>query len=436
MIYQESENVELKQIITDDIKKEIIAFANTKGGDLFVGVADNGEVIGVFDPDSAILQISNMVRDNIKPDITMFINYEILNVNNVYIIRISIQKGAQRPYYLQKKGLRPEGVYVRQGTTSVPASLTMIGQMIKESDGDHFEAMRSLRQDLSLHSLYKEFEKRNIPLAEGQMRTLGIQNEDGLYTNLGLLLSDQCPFTTKVAVFQGKTQEIFNDRQEFQGSILKQLNDIYAYIDKYNKISSSYDQLLRIDQRDYPEIAIREALLNTYIHREYAMRASTLISIYEDRIEFLSVGGLAPTLSVSDIMLGVSLCRNEQLANIFYRLQLIEAYGTGIRKIFTAYKDFPHTPLIEVSEHAFKITLYNRNESHEEKEEVSAYDGNQEEQIKIIKFIKECGHITRKQTQELCHMTQTTAGRLLRRMVEQELLIQAGRGSQTKYYKK
>ena len=104
MTFRESETVELKTIIIDDIKKEIIAFANCEGGKIYIGVQDNGEVIGMDDPDGAALQISNMVRDAIKPDLTMFLHYETLKVEGKSIIAVDIQRGTERPYYIAKKG--------------------------------------------------------------------------------------------------------------------------------------------------------------------------------------------------------------------------------------------------------------------------------------------------------------------------------------------
>ena len=180
MIFQESETVELKSIVVDDMKKEIIAFANCDGGKLYIGVQDDGTVIGVDDPDRAALQVSNMVRDAIKPDLTMFLNYQTLNEEGKQIIVIEVQRGTERPYYIAKKGLRPEGVFVRQGYSSVPATNTAIRRMIKETDGDHFEDMRSLKQDLTFEAARKEFSARNIPFGEPQMKTLGIVTHDGV----------------------------------------------------------------------------------------------------------------------------------------------------------------------------------------------------------------------------------------------------------------
>lgn len=310
MRFQETEVVELKAMVQDDIKKEIIAFTNCNGGTVYIGVADNGDILGVENADECALQISNMVRDAIKPDVTMFIHYETLNCDGREVVAVNVQRGTNRPYYLAKKGLRPEGVYVRQGYSSVPATDTAIRQMIKETDGDSFENMRSIDQALTFEATKKEFEKRNVAFGQPQMQTLKIVSADGIYTNLGLLLSEQCPHTIKAAVFEGTNQNVFKDRREFSGSLMQQMNEVYEYIDFHNQIHATFHKLLRIDTRDYPEVAVREALLNSLVHRDYSFRASTLISIYNDRIEFVSIGGLLPGLELDDLMMGVSVCRN------------------------------------------------------------------------------------------------------------------------------
>ena len=110
MLFRESETIELKEIVVDEIKKEIIAFANCDGGKLYIGVQDNGTVVGVNNPDGVSLQISNMVRDAIKPDVTMFLHYETLEEEGKEIVVVDIQRGTDRPYYLAKKGMRPEGI--------------------------------------------------------------------------------------------------------------------------------------------------------------------------------------------------------------------------------------------------------------------------------------------------------------------------------------
>ena len=160
MLFKESETVELKEIVTDDLKKEIIAFANCDGGKIYIGVNDEGEAVGLNDADRTALQISNMVKDAIKPELTMFVHYETIKENDKTILVLNVARGTDRPYYLAKKGMRPEGVYVRQGYSSAPASDSTIRYMIKETYGDDFETMRSLNQELTFNDAKKEFELR------------------------------------------------------------------------------------------------------------------------------------------------------------------------------------------------------------------------------------------------------------------------------------
>ena len=433
MVFKESETVELKSVVVDDIKKEIIAFANCEGGKLYIGVQDDGTVIGLDDPDGAALQVSNMVRDAIKPDLTMFLHYETLNEDGKQIVAVDIQQGTKRPYYIAKKGLRPEGVYVRQGYSSVPATNTAIRRMIKETDGDHFEDMRSLNQELTFEAAKKQFAKKDLPLGEAQMKTLGIMTHDGVYTNLGLLLSDQCVHTIKVAAFEGTTQSQIKDRKEFSGSLFQQMDEVYDYIDFRNQIHSSFQKLYRIDQRDYPETAVREALLNLLIHREYSYRASSFVNLYADRIEFTSIGGLLSGVTLDDVMMGISVCRNIKLANIFYRLELIEAYGTGMRKIREAYSETGKKPEIETSENAFKIILPNLNVQTEMKKADVNKPADDDQEEAVISLAKKQGTFIRKDVQKELGISQTTCGRLLKKMVENGQIIQEGKSRNTHY---
>lgn len=444
MLFRESETVELKEVVVDDIKKEIIAFANCDGGKLYIGVRDDGTVIGLDNADSVSLQISNMVRDAIKPDITMFLHYETIVENGKNVVAVDIQRGTDRPYYLAKKGMRPEGVYVRQGYSSVPATDTAIRRMIKETDGDRFEAMRCLNQDLTFEATKKEFELRKTDFGPQQMRTLKLIDQDGLYSNLALLLSDQCVHTIKVAVFQGTDQTIFKNRREFTGSLMQQMNEVYDFIDFRNQTRATIEKLYRVDVRDYPEVAVREALLNLLVHRDYSFSASAFISIYEDRIEFVSIGGLMPGIDLEDVMVGISVCRNQDLANVFYRLHLIEAYGTGMGKIMKAYESMQVKPVIKTTKNAFKIILPNINAKYETENAtvktksdtpVTVHTEKElsDEEEKILEYARKYGAITRNDVIGLLEVSASTAARVIRKMVKTNLLEQKGKARNTHY---
>lgn len=431
MIFSESDSVELKSTVVSDICKEIIAFANTKGGTLYIGVANDGKVIGIENTDHVMLQLTNMVRDTIKPDVTMFVHYEVHEVDGRQIIVVTVQRGTDRPYYLGSKGMKPSGVYVRNGTSSDPATDTAIRKMIKDTDGDCFEDKRSLEQNLTFQSAAEQFAKRDVPFNATKMQTLGFISSDGIYTNVAMLLSDQCSCTIKAAVFAGRDKTNFQDRREFTGSLFRQMEEVYAYLELRNQTRATIQGLVRIDNRDYPEEALREALMNSLVHRDYSFSASTLINVYDDRIEFVSVGGLPDGIALEDILLGLSICRNQKLAAIFYRLKLIEAYGTGMPKIMKAYEGSGPTPKIEVTANAFKITLPNRNAVRGSDIEPAAQLSEQE---RITALAKQKGQLVRSDVDALLGVSQATANRLLRRMVADGLLRQEGKGRTTRYY--
>lgn len=423
--------IEYKREYVNDIKKTVIAFANTNGGKVYIGIEDDGAVIGISDPDATILKLTNTIRDSIKPDITLFTTCETEQIDEKTVIVLTVQKGTASPYYLSNKGIRPEGVYVRQGASSVPATETAILKMIKETDGENYEEVRSLNQELTFDMLHKEFKEANIKLEKVQMKTLHIIGEDGLYSNLGLLVSEQCVHTVKLAIFEGTTKEVFKDRYEFSGSLFKQLRETYALIDRYNRTSAEFDGLRRIDIREYPSTAIREALLNSIVHRDYSFSGSTLISIFDDRIEIVTIGGLVKGISRDDILLGVSILRNKNLADMFYRLKLIEAYGTGIPKIMESYQEYPTHPKMEITDNAFKITLPSTLASKHDLKEKTLL--NNTEQCVLDMFITQ-DTIKRKDIEQTLSLSQAMAVKLLRSLIDKSIIQRLGSGKNV-YYK-
>ena len=193
-----------------------------------------------------------------------------------------------------------------------------------------------------------------------------------------------------------------------------------------------------MDTRDYPPEALREALLNAIVHRDYAFSSSTLISIFDDRIEIVSVGGLVRGMSYDDIMLGVSVLRNQHLANVFYRLQLIEAYGTGMLKIHECYADSSCKPLIEVTDNVFKITLPNVNYVHDSTpgNGISEKTPAQGKKQAVLKMFDHRDRITRKDVETALHISQSTAVLLIRDMLQEGLLVRNGNGRNAQYQRK
>lgn len=434
----ESKTVEYKREYTDDIKYAVVAFANTDGGKIYIGVDDNGQSFGVPNPDDTLLRVTNLIRDAIRPDVTMFTECEVSVLDGKRIIVITVLRGTARPYYLAGKGVRPEGVYVRQGSSSVPASETAILSMIRETSGDCYEDARSLNQQLTFEMANTYFKNKKLKFGDTQMRSLNMIGDDGAFTNLAMLLSDQCTHSIKLAVFQGSRKTVFRDRRELTGSLLEQLDEAFSYIDLLNHTRAEFSGMERIDRQDYPVDALREALLNAIVHRDYSISGPTLISIFDDRIEFVSIGGLVRGISFDDIMLGVSVLRNPHLANVFYRLRLIEAYGTGMLKIHESYSDYEIKPQVKVSDNAFKVTLPNVNFSmgsapgNDKKLHVHRIRAEDRQGI-IMRLFDKQDTIKRKDVEATLNVSQATAILTLREMMSAGLIVKEGGGKSLRY---
>ncbi len=424
---------------------------------LYVGIRKDGTVVGVEAPDDVMLKIAGSLKDSIRPDVMPFVKIGALDMEEKTVIEVKVEIGTNRPYYLQEKGLKPTGVYVRKGSSSQPLSDEGIREMIVEVNGASYECCRSMNQNLTFETLQEEMKKRNLDLSPSKMRNLHLVGEDGLYTNLALLLSDQCEHTIKAAVFQGSDKAVFRDRKEFSGSILKQLTEAFQLIELLNKTQATFVGLERIDKRDYPVEAVREALLNCVVHRDYSFSGSTLLNFYDDRLEFVSLGGLVSGISMEAIFMGVSQPRNTNLAAFFYRMKLIESYGTGIGKICRMYDGESSQPQFDTAKGVFRVILPNRNEKRnagyrmksEEpliKESRSMYDtGNgrtvyykpseadfAEEEL-VLQFAKEHGRVKRKDVEQLLDVKQTKAFYFLQELCEKQLLVSVGKGRSSYY---
>ena len=409
----ENERMEYKSQLTDDIYKEVIAFTNTDGGVIYIGIDDQGNVTGIDNVDETYTRLTNGIRDAIQPDVTMFVRY-VLQENKV--IRIEVGEGSYKPYYLKGKGLKPAGVYVRQGATSVQASPEQIRQMIKDSDGDVFEEMRTVQQNLTFDEAAVAFKRYKVDFLEDKYIALGLR---------------------KIAVFNDESCTEFRDSKEFGGSIFKQFENSINYLALCNRTASTIKGVIRTDKQDYPEEAIREALLNALVHRDYSFSGSIIINVNDSKMEFISLGGLLPGLSTEDIRLGVSQPRNKKLAEIFHRLRLIESYGTGIRRIFKLYASCPVQPSIEATTNAFRIVLPNMNAvsagteiAAESKPAAPVITP----QMKIVlDYLKEYGEMRDEELQELLHIKKTRAYLLTRQMNEEGLIKVVGRGAEKTY---
>ena len=416
----ETANLEFKREYNDKVNKVLLSFLNTEGGTLYIGIENDSTVYGVDDTDALMLKTMNSLRDTVSPDPSAYISIAPIERDEKTIVEVNVLRGEMIPYCFKAYGLVPRGVYVRIGSESVSASREHIRQLIRENDSEKFVESLSLEQSLTFDYAAKVFENNDIQFGSTQRQSLGLIRTDGRYSNLALLLSDQCPYSIKAAIFQGETKEQFKDRKEFTGSAFKQIDDILAYLNVYNKISSTFEGAYRTDHPDYPEIVLREAVINTVIHRDYYIEGATLVSMFDNRLEIMSLGGILPGVTKEIMLSGVSVPRNEKLAAVFHRLKLIEAYGTGIPRIFEAYARKGMKPDFPITNSAFLIRLPNLNIAANVNKSTYKPKISKNEKRILEEFAGQS--FSKQHAAELLELSFSGAYKLLTRMVEQGLL--------------
>lgn len=362
--YEESNLIELKRSLTDDMKTEVIAFLNSYlGGTIYVGVNDDGSLYNYTqeEKDRNESKIINWIRDEaIYPNCSDFVN---ISYNEDRVLTIKINPGNKKPYYLKSKGLTPSGVYIRYGRNKSQASQEEISRMLRERDNITFESLVSKEQDLSFKALERKFEEKDLDFSQFNLNTSGfIDKETGLFTNLAFWISDQYNIDTKMAVYQGMDRDIFRSKKEYDGSIIIQIDKVLEYFDLCNEVRVIIDgSPMRQEILSYNKRAARECILNCYCHRDYSRKSNIKIEFFNDRCEILSPGGFYDGLTLEDALNGLQSFRNEKLVKLLFKLGYIENYASGLTRVFNEYKRVNLVPEIRTSLTFFKITLPNIN---------------------------------------------------------------------------
>ena len=359
-MYCESNVIELKEQLVDDVKKEIVAFLNTDGGTIYVGVKDDGTVVPFINKkerDSLDCKIANWISDAFFPIPSNLIKH-YFNSDNVLVIEVL--KGDERPYYLKEKGPKPSGVYKRVGSTIRMANDSEILLMLLDSKKYSYEDDTSEEQELTFKYFNEICDDNYLPHEERNMKSLRMINKDGLYTNLALLMSDQSPIVVKFAKYDNQLN--FKVKKEYKGSLLKVMNNVLENAANYNDISAVIDgtSWQRKETISYPGASLRESILNAFCHSNYFIRSNIKIEFYDDKVKITNPGGIYQA-TLEQIFDGVQTYRNPGLVNILSKLHYIENFGTGIPRILVAYEKSTKKVDFSVSDNFFIIKLPNLN---------------------------------------------------------------------------
>lgn len=375
----EGRKLEFKQEIPQksDLAKTVVAFANDAGGAIYIGIRDKPrEIIGV--PEEKLLiteeQISNSIQDNCVPPIIPEITF--MQSENYYIIKVLVHKGSTPPYYIKRKGIN-EGVYIRVGSISRQASPEMIAELTRKRHNISFDSELDFSKtydQLNIESFRKAFfETSKQELTENVLHKLELIRNDQttiLPTNALILLSDDelknrlFPFAIiECARFKGNDNSMFIDQKTITGNIITQSEEAYQFVLRHiSQETTGYEGVYRIDKWEYPVLAIREAIRNAIIHRDYSLTGSDIkIAIYDDRIEITSPGKLLSSIDYNDMESGQSEIRNKTLAPVFKMLGIIEKWGNGLRLINSELQSYRNIGLRWTEPGvSFKVVFYKK----------------------------------------------------------------------------
>lgn len=347
---RETRILEFKETITNTFLKTVSAFSNYDGGEILFGVDDDGNIKGLSDVKQACLDIENKINDSISPQP----NYTLEIQNNDQTIKLSVKSGLQKPYLYKSKA------YKRNDTSTIEVDTLEFSRLVLEGKNIRFEELPCKDQELSFEILQSNL-KEKIQIEtfnKDTLKTLNLYDDVNGFNNAAGLLADKNYFPGIDIVKFGENISIIQKRITFENT------SVLGIYEKALSVFRDYYQYEVIQGADrkmvekIPEAAFREAIANALIHRVWDVDSQIRVSMYDDRIEVVSPGGLPSGITEDEYLSGkLSVLRNRNLANVFYRLGFVEIFGTGITRIKQVYSEASVKPSFEVSENAIQIVL-------------------------------------------------------------------------------
>lgn len=347
---KENRCLEFKGSITNAFLKTVSAFANYDGGTIVFGIDDNGRVLGLDNLDQTCLDIENKINDSVKPKP----DYSISTNNTEKTISLDVESGIHKPYLYRTKA------YKRNDTTTVEVDEVELTRLILEGKHMTYEELPSEQQELSFSVLEKGLtEQRSITKCDKDiLKTLSLYSDSFGYNNAAAILADVNRFPgIDIAKF-GETISIIQKRVTIENQSILIAYDaaLGMYRDYYQH--EEIDGSMRRRVEVIPEAAFREAIANAIIHRLWDIHSQIRISMYDDRIEIVSPGGLPSAISKKEYVSGrISVLRNPILANVFNKLNMVETFGTGIFRIKETYKDSATQPVFDATDNTIVVIL-------------------------------------------------------------------------------
>lgn len=413
---KESRIIEWKESVSNSFLKTVSAFANYGSGSIVFGIADDGSVKGLADTRAACLDIENKINDSIDP--TPF--FSLTENTRKKTVTLAVEEGPNKPYLYKGKAYR------RSDTSTVEVDNVELRRLVLAGQNMHFEELPCHKQDLTFHALEEKLEAEHVvrALNGDVLRTFNLFNFEAGFNNAALIVSDQNTFPGIDVARFGESINIIADRATFEGtSVIEQINGACTMFERYYSVET-IESARRATHYSIPYEAFREAVANAVAHRTWDVNAKIRIAMHPDHIEISSPGGLPAGLGRDEYLRGfISQLRNPILANVLFRLNIIEMFGTGIVRIRSSYAEYEQKPEFDVSENAVRVTL----------PVTDARPALTSEEELVYQFVKEEGSATSGQIVANFGFGKDKAVKLLRSLVEKRYVKKTGNGRGTRY---
>ncbi len=326
------------------ILKTLVAFANTAGGTLVIGLEDDGNLRGVSNVKMEEERIANAVSEGIAP--ALFPDIEVATIDDVSLLVIHVARWPG-PYFLKADGAE-RGVYVRLGSTNRRAGPEAIEELKRESRHRAFDQLPCIGaelEDLDMESAVRAFSAKGRDVDEAKLESLGVLVRYGdtlIPSNGGVILfgrdatrrSSFPDARVRCARFQGTGKSRFLDQLDIEVSVLDAIEEIIRFVRRNTRLAAKIEGLRREDIPEYPQIALREGLVNAVAHTDYSLTGMNIrVAIFDDRLEIENPGTFPFGLTVDDLKAGVSRIRNPVIARVLHELELMEYWGSGYKRM-------------------------------------------------------------------------------------------------------
>ena len=336
---RENDLVEYKRELSATFEKSVLGFLNSNtGGHIYVGMNNDGSVFGVKDSDGVQRQIIDRVLNNIKPNVIGLFEVVLEEHQNKDVIHVIVSGGTEKPYYIKKHGMTPEGCFIRIGSSVHSMTEKMILEAFSSRTKLSLSKIPSSRQDLSFSQLKIYYEECNIALNSQFAKTLELLTQDGVWNYNAYLLADENGVSIKVARYSGTDKYDLIESEEFgYCSLIKAVKSVLTRLQVANITRTRITSAERIEKPLVDPVALREAVINAVVHNDYTREVPPLFEIFSDRMEITTYGGLVEGLSKEDFLNCCSMPRNRELMRVFHDLDMVEQLGSGMRRILKSY---------------------------------------------------------------------------------------------------